>query len=179
MSDWFVGEIRILPYSRGAPLGWQRCDGSLLTISENEVLFILIGTIYGGDGQITFGVPDLRGRVPVHQGTGRGLTTRTLGELGGFDSVTLTVPEMARHAHAMMASTDVGTASAPADLVLATVPAAADDQFYATAPAGVTTVPFPTSMVRLSGGNQAHDNTAPTLSLQYCIATVGVFPTQS
>jgi microcystin-dependent protein len=179
MSDQFVGEIRILPYSRGAPFGWQRCDGSLLAISDNEVLFIVIGTTYGGDGQITFRVPDLRGRVPIHQGTGRSLTTRTLGEMNGADSVTLTVTQMAGHAHVMMASTDVGTASAPTDLVLATVPAAADDQFYATAPAGVTTVPFPTTMIRPSGGNLPHDNTAPTLSLEYCIATIGVFPTQS
>ncbi len=179
MSDWFAGEIRILPYSRGAPLGWQACDGSLLSISEYELLFVLIGTNYGGDGQTTFGVPDLRGRVPVHQGTGRGLTTRSLGEMSGSDAVTLTVPQMARHAHVMLASTDVGTSATPSQFVLATVPASLDDQFYATAPAGVTSVPFPTSMVRPSGGNQAHDNTAPTLSLQYCIATVGIFPPQS
>ncbi|RZM33830.1 MAG: phage tail protein [Sphingomonas sp.] len=155
MSDWYIGEIRILPYSRGAPLGWQLCDGSLLAISEYDVLFVLLGNTYGGDGQTTFAVPDLRGRAPVHQGTGRGLTT------------------------IMQASTDVGTSVAPSQFVLAAVPPGLNDQFYAASPAGVTTVPFPISMVRPSGGNQPHDNTAPTLTLQYCIATTGIFPTQS
>ncbi len=179
MSDWYIGEIRILPYSRGAPLGWQLCDGSLLAISEYDVLFVLLGNTYGGDGQTTFAVPDLRGRAPVHQGTGRGLTTRPLGELAGTETVTLLVSQMAQHAHFMQASTDVGTSVAPSQFVLAAVPPGLNDQFYAASPAGVTTVPFPISMVRPSGGNQPHDNTAPTLTLQYCIATTGIFPTQS
>ncbi len=178
MGDWYVGEIRILPYTRGAPLGWQLCDGSMLSISDNEVLFQLLGTTYGGDGQTTFGVPDLRGRVPVHQGAGRGLTPRSIGEMSGNESVTLTAQQMASHAHCMLASTNVGTSSEPSMLVLAGVPSSVNDPFYATSPAGAPTAPFPPTTVQFTGGNQPHDNTAPTLTLQYCIATVGIYPTQ-
>ncbi|MEG3163325.1 tail fiber protein [Sphingomonas sp. PB2P19] len=179
MSECYLGEIRILPYSRGAPSGWQACDGSLLSISEHEVLFQLIGTTYGGDGQSTFAVPDLRGRVPLQQGSGRGLTPRTIGEVGGSESVTLTMQQMGAHAHFLLASTDVGTSLAPANLVLATVPSSTGEAFYAGSPAGAPTVPFPASTVRPAGGNQAHDNTAPTLTVQYCIATAGIYPSQS
>jgi microcystin-dependent protein len=179
MSSCFVGEIRILPYPRGAPSGWQACDGSLLSISEYEVLYQLIGTTYGGDGQMTFAVPDLRGRVPLHQGTGRGLTPRVIGERAGDESVTLTTLQMGQHAHFMLASTAVGTSVAPANMVLAAVPPAVGDAFYATSPGGAATVPFPPATVQIAGGSQPHDNTAPTLTVHYCIATNGVYPTQS
>jgi len=177
MSEWYVGEIRILPYVRGAPSGWQICDGSLLSISNFEVLYQLLGTTYGGDGQTTFGVPDLRGRVPVHQGNGRGLTPRSPGQLSGDDAVTLTSQQMASHAHFLLASTDAGTSAAPAKFVLAALPSGGTEQFYAPTLEGATIAPFPTSTVAPAGGNQPHDNTAPTMTLQYCIATVGVYPT--
>jgi microcystin-dependent protein len=177
MGDWYAGEIRILPYVRGAPSGWQICDGSLLPINDYEVLFQLVGTTYGGDGQTTFGVPDLRGRVPVHQGSGRGMTPRAPGEVGGYESVTLSAQQMASHAHVLLASTEIGSSVAPAKFVLAAVPPSVNEQFYATSPAGATAVPFPPATVQLSGGNQPHDNTAPTLTLQYCIATAGIYPT--
>jgi microcystin-dependent protein len=178
MSDWYVGEIRILAYSRGAPSGWQLCDGSLLSISEYEVLYQLLGTTYGGDGQTSFGVPDLRGRVPVHQGNGRGLTPRPIGQLSGDESITLTTQQMGSHAHVLLASTDVGTSLAPSKFMLAAVPSSVNEPFYATSPAGAATAPFPATTVQVAGGNQPHDNTAPTLTLQYCIATVGVYPIQ-
>lgn len=179
MSECYVGEIRILPYARGAPSGWQVCNGSLLAISEYEVLYTLLGTTYGGDGQMTFGVPDLRGRVPLHQGTGPGLTPRTIGEMSGTESVTLTVQQMASHGHFMLASTDPGTALTPTNAVLAAVPTSVAEQFYTPSIAGATAATFPASAVRPAGGNQPHDNTAPTLTLQYCIATFGIYPTQS
>lgn len=178
MSECYVGEIRILPYARGAPSGWQICDGSLLSISDYEVLFQLVGTTYGGDGQTTFAVPDLRGRVPVHQGTGRGLSPRSLGLVSGDESVTLTLQQMSPHVHFMLASTDAGTSITPTNLVLAAVPTSVGEQFYTPSITGATAAQFPTSAVRPAGGNQPHDNTAPTLTLQYCIATLGIYPNQ-
>lgn len=179
MSECYVGEIRLLPYVRGAPSGWQICDGSLLSIAEYEVLYTLIGTTYGGDGQQTFAVPDLRGRVPVHQGTGRGLSTRMLGELAGEESLTLISTQMGPHAHMPLASTSEATSNMPAGNVLAAVPAALNDTFYNSNTAQATPVLFPPTTLQLGGGSQAHDNTAPTQTLQYCIAWVGVFPTQA
>jgi microcystin-dependent protein len=179
MSECYLGEIRILPYSRGAPSGWQVCDGSLLSTSDYDLLFNLIGTTYGGDGQATFAVPDLRGRVPIHQGPGgRGVSPRPIGQVSGDESITLTVQQMSPHAHFMLASTDVGTSITPTNFVLAAVPASVGEQFYTPSIAGATATPFPASAVRPAGGNQPHDNTAPTLTLQYCIAFLGIYPNQ-
>lgn len=179
VSAPYVGEIRILPYSRGAPVDWQICNGSLLSISDYETLFLIIGTTYGGDGQTTFAVPDLRSRVPVHQGVGRGLTARAMGEVSGTETVTLLATQMAPHTHAMVASTTAGTSASPADTVLAAIAGVAEEVLYATAPAPAEAVAFPATMVMMAGGNQAHDNTAPTLTLQYCIALNGLFPIQN
>ena len=178
MSECYVGEIRLLPYQRGAPSGWQICDGTLLSIAEYEVLYTLLGTTYGGDGQNTFGVPDLRGRVPVHQGPGPGLTQRILGETAGEESVTLNSQQMGAHTHTPLASTAPATGSSPAGNVLAAVPAALNTAFYNPNPAESTPVAFPVTMLQPDGGSQAHDNTAPTLTLQYCIATMGIYPAQ-
>lgn len=178
MSDCYIGEIRILPYMRGAPTGWQVCDGSLLQISGNEALFQLLGTTYGGDGQTNFGVPDLRARVPVHQGQGTGLSARSLGQLAGDDSVTLNSQQMGQHGHFMLASTAAATSADPSKMVLAAVPTSLGETFYASDPGQAQTVNFPATMVQPSGGGQPHDNTAPTQTLQYCIATQGIFPTQ-
>lgn len=178
VSAPYVGEIRILPYSHGAPVEWQICNGSLLSIADYEVLFSLIGTTYGGDGQTTFAVPDLRSRVPVHQGTGRGLTARALGEMAGTETVTLLAAQMAPHTHAMVASTIAGTSANPADTVLAAIAGVVEEVLYATAPTPAEAVAFPATMVMMAGHNQPHDNTAPTLTLQYCIALSGLFPIQ-
>ena len=179
MSAPYIGEIRILPYSRGAPVDWQTCDGSLLSIADYEALFLVIGTTYGGDGQSTFAVPDLRGRVPVHQGTGRGLTSRTMGEVSGTETVTLLTAQMAPHTHAMLASTMTGTRASPANAVLAAIAGVAEEVLYATAPVPTDAVAFPATMVMTAGTNTPHDNTAPTLTLQYCIALSGLFPPQN
>ena len=178
MSECYVGEIRLLPYVRGAPSGWQICDGSLLAIADYEVLYNLLGTTYGGDGQQTFAVPDLRGRVPVHQGAGRGLSTRVLGELGGEESVTLLGTQMGPHTHMPLASTADATSNTPTANVLAALPAALNEVFYNRGIAGASPVPFPITTLQPSGGQQPHDNTAPTLTLQYCIAWQGIYPSQ-
>src|SRR5216110_488749 len=113
MAQPYVGEIRIFA-GNFAPAGWMFCEGQLLPISENEVLFQLIGTTYGGDGQSTFGLPDLRGRLPVHQGSGS-----TLAETGGAEDVTLTVSQLPGHSHAVLASAATATSTAPANQVVA------------------------------------------------------------
>ncbi|WP_428152139.1 phage tail protein [Brevundimonas sp.] len=178
MSECYVGEIRLLPYMRGAPSGWQVCDGSFLPINQYEVLYQLIGTTYGGDGQTTFAVPDLRSRVPVHQGTGRGLTPRALGETAGGESVTLMQSQMGPHAHMPLASTTPATGNSPANTVLAAIPATLNDTFFNPDAAQSSPVAFPATMIQPAGGSQPHDNTAPTLTMQYCIAWSGVYPAQ-
>jgi microcystin-dependent protein len=175
MSEQYVGEIRLFPYGRGAPNGWQLCDGSLLPISQYEVLYTLIGTTYGGNGQSTFAVPDLRGRIPIHNGTGPGLSTYVTGQVAGTETVLLSTSQMASHFHILVASAAAGNSTAPAGNLLATV---VNEPFYATVDPGMSNYQFPPTTIGLDGGNLPHDNTAPTLTLNYCIATVGVFPSQ-
>ena len=176
MSQPYVGEIRLLPYQRGAPQGWQLCDGSLLPISEYDTLYTLLGTTYGGDGVQTFAVPDMRGRIPIHQGTGRGLSSYILGQIGGSEAVTLTTAQMPAHGHLPTASTAAGTAISPVNNVTATI---AGEPFYATAGDGNTPYALPTATVQSSGGGQPHENIGPTLTLNYCIAWAGVYPSQN
>ena len=175
MSDPYIGEIQLLPYPRGAPMGWQLCDGSLLAISQYDILFMLIGTTYGGDGVSSFGVPDLRGRVPIHQGTGTGLSTYALGQTGGTETVTLTLQQMASHTHFETASTVPGTSTSPQNNVTA---ALASETFYAVAGDDSTAYPLPSNTIGVAGGGQGHENVAPTLTLNYCIAWQGIFPQQ-
>ncbi|RNF86432.1 phage tail protein [Montanilutibacter psychrotolerans] len=176
MSQPYVGEIRIFGFSR-VPNGWFSCDGSLQPISEYEVLFTLIGTTYGGDGQSTFALPDLRGQLPLHWGTGQGLTTRVIGEGGGSESVTLTQNQMPAHSHAVMATT--ATASATAIGPTVTLGSISPDTMYVTDLAGATQVTLAPASVTPAGGTQPHDNLMPTLTVQYCIAWAGIFPSQS
>lgn len=175
MSECYIGEIRLLPYRRGAPSGWQICDGSLLSISEYDALYQLLGTTYGGDGQSNFAVPDLRGRVPVHNGTGGGLSPRPPGMTAGTETVTLTMPQMGAHSHTALASTVAATSNSPQDTVMATASA----PFYNIVPGNADVTSFPAMAVRPSGGDAPHDNTAPTLAMQYCIAWTGVWPTRA
>ena len=110
MAEPYLGEIRMFAFgTRGAPIGWQACDGSLLPISQNDALFALIGTTYGGDGQTTFAVPDLRGRVPVHQGTGPGLSTYVIGQRAGTETVTVLSTQMPAHTHTLVATSAAST----------------------------------------------------------------------
>ena len=173
MSNPFVGEIRMFG-GNFAPVGWAFCDGSLLSIAENEVLFVLIGTTYGGDGQSTFALPDLRGRVPIHQGQGPGLSNRTLGEITGTEAETITVNQLPAHSHALNASTAPANAGAsPGNGVLATASAT---KLYGTVSGGSTMSP---QMLPVLGGSQPHNNMAPFLAVNFIISLFGIFPSQA
>ena len=176
MSTPFIGEIRMFPFNF-APVGWQFCDGSLLPISQYDVLFTLIGTTYGGDGQSTFAVPDLRGRLPIHQGQGPGLSNYVIGQTGGTESVTITTQQIPAHTHGLAATTAAATALTPANNLL---PAAVSgDTFYTNTITGNTAAPMSAQMLSPAGGSQPHDNTMPTLTVQYCIAYQGIYPSQN
>jgi microcystin-dependent protein len=172
MSDPFVGEIRMFA-GNFAPVGWAFCDGQLLPISENDVLFQLIGTTYGGDGQETFALPDLRGRLPIHMGQGPGLSNRIIGEEGGTEAVTLTVQQIPVHTHATVLSNGAGSESTPAGNVLAASP---NVRLYR--PGSATTALHPAS-VGPAGGSQPHDNLMPFLCVNFIISLFGIFPSQT
>lgn len=175
MSEPYVGEIRLFGFSR-VPQGWLPCDGSLLSISQYDVLFALIGTTYGGDGVTTFAAPNLGGRAPVHYGAGPGLSPRVLGEMGGNESVTLLPAQMPQHDHPMIATTGVANSNQiTPNLEFGAV---SGDTMYAndvSGAAAATTAPTSTSV---AGRNIAHDNPMPTLTVQFCIAFNGIFPTR-
>ena len=172
MAQPYVGEIRMFG-GNFAPAGWAFCNGQLLPISENETLFNLIGTTYGGDGQATFALPDLQSRIPVHQGTGSGLSTYVIGETGGVETVTLTTQQIPAHTHPVQAYGDqAGSAVNPAGKLLAqsfnVVP------FINDAPTGS----FNVAAVEATGGNQPHTNIQPILCINFIISLFGIFPSQ-
>jgi microcystin-dependent protein len=165
----FIGEIRMFA-GNFAPVGWAFCDGQLIAISENDALFTLIGTTYGGDGQETFALPNLQSRIPIHQGQGPGLTSRPLGEMAGVESVTLTTQQMTAHSHPMVASSNVGGSANPQGQVLA---AGTNVQFFrAIAP----NVNMAANVVTAAGGSQPHENLMPYLGINYIISLFGIFP---
>jgi len=176
VSEPYIGEIRLFPYGRGAPSNWHLCDGSLMSISEYDTLFALIGTTYGGDGQTNFALPDMRGRVPIHQGTGPGLSTYVIGQIAGTETVTLTTAQMPSHGHNLLASDVAGTSASPTNGVTATL---SNDPFYGQANDGSTPYPLPSTTISLAGGGEPHDNSAPTLALNYCISLFGIWPSQN
>lgn len=153
-----------------APAGWAFCKGQLMPISEYETLFNLIGTTYGGDGQETFGVPDLQGRVPVHMGQGQGLQNYTIGEQGGVEEVTLSSQQIPLHNHAMLASTGPGSSPNPEGNVIGSPPALT--LFKREKP----TRNLAASMVLPVGGSQPHENRMPYLTITYIIALYGIYP---
>ena len=155
-----------------APVGWAFCAGQLLPISENDVLFTLIGTRYGGDGQETFALPDLRGRVPLHPGQGAGLSARRLAEKGGAEAVTLTAAQMPGHTHAVAAASGAGTSASPSNNVWAA--SSKQDQQYS----GAANSTMQQGALASAGGGQAHDNMPPYLGLNYIICLIGTFPTR-
>lgn len=175
MSTPYIGEIRMLGFGR-TPTGWQACDGSLLPISQYDTLFALIGTTYGGDGQNTFAVPDLRGRLPIHQGQGPGLSNHVIGQQAGTEEVTVLTTQMPAHTHVMVATTGASTAITPGPALLpGTV---SGDTFYVNTITGNNAAAMSGQMLTVSGGSQPHENCMPTLTVQYCIATEGIFPQQ-
>lgn len=173
MADPFLAEIRIFPFNF-APRGWAFCDGAILSINQNQALFSLLGTTYGGDGRTTFALPDLRSRMPLHAGSGPALTTRSLGETGGAESVALTVPQLAAHSHALSASTAPGNRQSPASAYLATDATGSIINYSTTSNAQMASAAIGTT-----GGNQPHENMPPFLALSFCIALQGIFPSRN
>ena len=171
MSQPYVGEIRLFA-GNFPPNGWQFCDGQLISIAENEVLFDLIGTTYGGDGVNTYALPDLRGRVPVHQGNG-GASTYVAGQSGGVESVTLGAGQMPAHRHAMLASTSAATATHGPAEVLGSSTAM---KLYGSGTPNMAMDPNAISQV---GGNQPHENMPPFVALSYIVSMFGIFPSQN
>ncbi len=157
----YVGEISIFA-GNFAPVGWALCHGQLLQISEYDALFSLIGTIYGGDGQSTFALPDLRGRIPIHQGTGPGLPARIIGETGGTETVTLTANHLPAHSHSMVTGVVRGTGTQGAGLTSGTE-------------LGTLTAPTSTN----TGGGASHQNMPPFLGLNFIISLEGIYPSPS
>lgn len=171
MSEPYVGEIRMFG-GNFAPLGWAFCDGQLLAIAENETLFQLIGTTYGGDGQTTFAVPDLRGRLPLHMGQGPGLSARTIGEKAGVEQVSLTVNQIPAHTHPLAATTDLAGSADPQDAVPARTNPAVIDTYTELGPLVALSPQAMTS----SGGGQPHDNLMPYQCVSFIISLFGIFP---
>ena len=170
--DPFVGEIRMFA-GNFAPNGWALCDGQLLAISQNDALFSLLGTIYGGDGQTTFGLPDLRGRVPIHMGSGPGLSSKPIGFLGGSENVTLIASQMPAHSHAFQASAGPGSQSNPAGAVPGASPSV--DLYIEEAPS----VALNAGSVTSTGGSQPHPNLQPFQCINFIIALFGIYPSRS
>lgn len=172
MSDPYIGEIRMFA-GNFPPAGWAFCNGALMPISENDALFALIGTTFGGDGQETFALPNLQSRVPVHPGTQAGLTHQ-LGEMGGSETVTVTTQQVPAHSHAVLASTSRASGAYTASNgVLAN---AATAKVY-----GLTGTPaaMHTGAIGIGGNSQPHENMAPYLGISFIISLFGIFPHQS
>ena len=168
MAEPFLSEIRLMSFNF-APKGWAMCNGQLLPINQNQALFALLGTTYGGNGQTLFALPDLRGRVPIHTGAGH-----TLGERAGEQAHTITQQEMPQHVHALNVTNNNGSGSVPAGN---NVLAAANNMYHDAGGGGFTTMsPGSTSIV---GGSQAHLNMQPFLTITFCIALQGIFPSQN
>jgi len=169
MAQPYVGEIRMFA-GNFAPAGWMFCEGQLLPISENETLFNLIGTTYGGDGQETFALPNLQSRVPIHMGKGKDGVTYVLAEQAGTESVTLTTQQIPSHTHAFLGSTTAATLTSPKDSVVATS-AQVDYLTIATA-----SVAMNSNAITPAGGSQPHENCQPFLCINFIISLFGIFP---
>ena len=172
MGQPYIGEIRIFA-GNFAPVGWAFCNGSPVPISENDALFVLLGTTYGGDGQNTFNLPDLQSRVPVHSGTGPGGITYVLGQTGGVETVTLTVSQTPAHSHPLLVSADQAGDTNPTNQVIG-----ANPTIQLFGPGNATAAMHPQS-VSVVGGSQPHENLQPYLATCYIISLFGIFPQQS
>ncbi|HEX8692642.1 MAG TPA: tail fiber protein [Longimicrobium sp.] len=172
MAQPYVGEIRMFA-GNFAPNGWMFCEGATLPISENEVLFQLIGTTYGGDGEETFNLPNLASRIPIHMGTGPDGTTYQIGEMAGTEQETLTVQQIPAHSHALLASGLAAGDLAATDNVTATP---TTKRIYAPPNSPVAMNP---GTVQPAGGSQPHENTQPFLCINFIISLFGIFPSQT
>lgn len=171
MSEPFVGEIRMFA-GNFAPRGWAFCDGQLLAVSQNDALFSLLGTIYGGDGRTTFGLPDMRGRIPIHAGSGPGLSPRRLGARGGAENVTLSTNQLPSHTHTVKGTSDAADSSDP----VTRLPAQATgiNIFASSAPS----INMSGTAVPNVGGSRSHSNLMPFLCVNFIIALFGIYPSR-
>jgi len=172
MSDPYLGEVRMFG-GTFAPQGWELCNGQLLPIAENEALYSLLGTTYGGDGVNTFGVPDLRGRSPIHMGQGQGLSSRVLGQSTGQESVALTAAQLPPHYHPVHASNVQGTLSAPTNNIWGQA-STGEKQYTQNAP----NVSMSASCTTSVGGGLPHENMMPFQVVTFIIAIYGIYPPQ-
>lgn len=171
MSEPFVGEVRMFA-GNFSPRGWAFCDGQLLAVSQNDALFSLLGTIYGGDGRTTFGLPDLRGRIPIHAGHGPGLSERRLGSKGGAENVTLTVNQLPSHHHVINAENTAATGNSPQDALIGDSPSI--DLFTESTP----TENLSSQSITSVGGSRSHTNLMPFLCVHFIIALFGIYPSR-
>lgn len=170
MGTPFIGEIRMFA-GNFAPAGWELCAGQLLSISENDALFTLIGTTYGGDGQSTFALPDLRGRAPIHQGQSPGLSNYVIGQAAGVETVTLGINQIPNHTHGLLANGALaGRIPNPTNAVFTSV-----GRFYSVSGTNAAQPPPLTTV----GGSAAHTNMQPYLAINYIISLFGIFPSSS
>lgn len=172
MAEPFIGEIRMFA-GNFAPRGWSFCDGELLAVSQNDALFSLLGTIYGGDGQSTFGLPDLRGRIPIHAGAGPGLSPKQLGGKAGAEDVTLTVNTLPAHTHTLQVTNNPASTQQPANGVYAR--AQVDAYIREQNPSAVN---MSSQAITAVGGSQAHTNLQPFLCINFIIALFGIYPSR-
>ncbi len=171
MAQPFVGEIRMFA-GNFPPVGWMFCDGQLMPIAENEVLFQLIGTTYGGDGESTFALPNLQSRIPIHMGTASSGTTYQIGEAAGVESVTLTTQQIPQHTHPLTVSNAAGTGTNPAGNVAGALSPVSIYKANVAPP----NLPMHASSVTPQGGSQPHDNMQPFLCINFIISLFGLFP---
>ena len=170
MASPFLSEIRIMSFNF-APRGWALCNGQLLPINQNQGLFSLLGTTFGGDGRVNFGLPDMRSRTPIHVGNGH-----TLGERAGTESVTITISNLPAHTHTVgvvSSGSTAGNVTAPGGKLLAS---SNPNNFYTNV---VPNTALNTGTISIAGGSQAHENRQPFLTLSFCIALQGIFPSQN
>lgn len=172
MSEPFIGEIRMFGFGF-PPNGWALCNGQLLSISQNAALFSLLGTTYGGNGTDNFALPNLQSRVPLHQGTGPGLSSYALGKAGGTEAVTLEVKQMPAHSHRVRATRSAADSDNPFDRVLAQP----SQHAYLSQPDEHTVMN--TAMIADAGGSQPHNNIQPYLTVSFCISLFGIYPSRS
>jgi len=185
MSEPFLGQVEVFAFNF-PPKGWTTCSGQLLSISQNTALFSLLGTTYGGNGQTTFGLPDLRGRVAIGWGQGNGLSNYDLGQVGGEEAHTVIISEMAAHSHSLMvnsttaATNNTNTPSTSVVLGQTTGVPAQGAPFnlflYASGSPGNT---LDTHSIGIGGGSQPHNNIMPYLTVNFCIALIGIFPSRN
>ena len=174
MSEPFLAEVRIVGFNF-APRGWALCDGQILPINQNQSLYSLLGTTYGGDGRTTFALPDLRGRTPIHVGQSAGGSSHQLGQKSGQETHALLIAETPAHSHTLNASANPADRPIPNDAVLAQPPAA--DPVYGDA--AQTPAELNAGVLLNTGGSQAHNNMQPFLALNFCIALQGLFPSRN